>query len=77
MLKIGDFPKKQVYLYSKIDSMIRYKDVDKFIAHQQTLGAEIDSKCFEDSPHIQHLRVHPEEYRSRCSNFIDEILKKS
>jgi hypothetical protein len=56
ILKLKDLPSNQLYLFSKVDVMIRAKDVDKFIEHQKGLGADIQSKCWPDSPHIQHLR---------------------
>ncbi|KAI6184651.1 Transmembrane protein 53 [Aphelenchoides bicaudatus] len=77
ILKIKDLPRNQLYLYSKVDFMIRAKDVDKFIDHQKGMGANITSKCWPDSPHIQHLRVHPDEYQKLCTDFVNEVVKDS
>lgn len=77
LFKLKDLPSKQLYLYSKADTLIRSKEVDRFIEHQKSLGADVQSKCWVDSPHVQHLKYHPDEYQTLCYAFLDKILEKS
>ncbi|KAI6221552.1 hypothetical protein M3Y95_00973800 [Aphelenchoides besseyi] len=75
MLKLDDLPKNQLYLYSKIDTMIRYFDVDRFAEHQQKLGANVTQRCWPDSNHIQHLRKYPDDYVKLCDEFFDKCIQ--
>ena len=39
-----------------------------------TQGMHVKRVKFDDSPHVQHLRKHPEEYTAHVSNFIGAVL---
>lgn len=54
--------------------MIRYKDVERFIEHQKSLGANVVSKCWPDSSHVQHLKLHPKEYEKLCADFVAKLV---
>ncbi|CAD5226072.1 unnamed protein product [Bursaphelenchus xylophilus] len=66
-------PTKQMYFYSKKDFVCDAKSIDEFIESQ---GPEVEIKRFkfDDSPHVNHFRKHPELYRKECEKFADEIL---
>ncbi|KAI6217219.1 hypothetical protein M3Y99_01778400 [Aphelenchoides fujianensis] len=74
MLEQRDLPRRQLFLYSTVDAMIRARDVDRFAAHQRLQGVHVRQKRWPDSPHVQHFRKHPLEYTQLCSEFIDDCL---
>lgn len=66
-------PRDQLYLYSKADTMIKAKHVEKFIEKQKEKGNSVTSIDFIDSEHVAHIRTHPEEYRTACLNFVRHV----
>ena len=61
----------QLFLFSKADELISYKDVDECIAERQALGVDVQQMCWEDSAHVAHLRSHREAYMAECYRFLD------
>ena len=68
------FRSPQLYLYSKADQLISYEEVRGFIEERRQDGVKVTEKCWEDSPHVAHFRMHPEEYGRHVRAFIDENL---
>ena len=63
-----------LFLYSKKDWMIPWtwvRDVVK-AKQQQNPKRLIREKLFEDSPHVAHLRVYPEEYKRLVKDFVQD-----
>ncbi|KAJ5365266.1 hypothetical protein N7517_008152 [Penicillium concentricum] len=58
----------RLYLYSKEDEIIGYKDLEENVAHAKTLGYLADLEMFEGSSHVGHMRLHPEQYWSKISS---------
>ncbi|KAJ5228817.1 hypothetical protein N7489_009525 [Penicillium chrysogenum] len=58
----------RVYLYSKEDEIIGYKDLEENVAHAKTLGYSVDLEMFEGSSHVGHMRLHPEQYWNKISS---------
>ncbi|KAJ5502979.1 hypothetical protein N7463_005853 [Penicillium fimorum] len=58
----------RVYLYSKEDDIIGYKDLEENVAHAKTLGYSVDLEMFEGSPHVGHMRLHPEQYWNKIAS---------
>ncbi|KAJ5473528.1 hypothetical protein N7475_003094 [Penicillium sp. IBT 31633x] len=58
----------RVYLYSKEDEIIGYKDLEENVAHVKTLGYTADLEMFEGSQHVGHMRLHPEQYWNKVSS---------
>lgn len=71
----GKWP--SLYLYSKADEIVNYLYVEAVIEHRKGLGCDIQSLCWNDSAHVQHLRAHRESYVSNCHRFIGSCLKKA
>lgn len=67
---------KKLYLYSKEDDMISYKDIEMYEAHARTKGYETQSVLFEGSPHVGHMRQHPEQYWNAIKNAWLKALQK-
>ena len=74
MLKIMDLPKHQLYLYSNADDICSDHSIEEFLKLQQERGMMVQSKCWESSAHVQHLRAHPEEYTQCCENFVSDVI---
>ncbi|KAK3877737.1 hypothetical protein Pcinc_017589 [Petrolisthes cinctipes] len=66
----------QLFLYSKADKLIHSDDVEFFISERQKLGVMVVAKCWADSPHVQHYRMHPEEYRESVYSFLGLCLNQ-
>ncbi|XP_047476357.1 transmembrane protein 53-like [Penaeus chinensis] len=64
----------QLFLYSRADKLINYNDVEYFVAERQKLGIPVVTKCWDDSAHVQHYRVHPDAYSSSVYSFINMCL---
>lgn len=66
----------QLFLYSQADKLISSDDIEFFIVERQKLGVPVVTKCWSDSPHVQHYRVHPEEYRDSVYSFLTMCLSQ-
>ncbi|KAK0386387.1 hypothetical protein NLU13_6224 [Sarocladium strictum] len=53
---------KKLYLYSKEDDLISYEDIESYEAHARASGYETKAVVFQGSPHVGHMRLHPEQY---------------
>jgi hypothetical protein len=58
----------RLYLYSKEDEIIGWKDLEENVARVKALGWPVDLEMFEGSPHVGHMRLHPEQYWNKISN---------
>lgn len=65
----------QLFLYSKADSVCRYKDVESLVAARGELGVNVRQVCWEDSAHCSHLLLHKEEYVRVCLRFVEDCLQ--
>ena len=64
----------QLFLYSKADKLIDYRDVDYIIDVRRSKDVLVMSLCWEDSEHVSHLRQHRETYMKQCHDFLDLCL---
>ncbi|KAJ5184225.1 hypothetical protein N7492_001841 [Penicillium capsulatum] len=55
----------RLYLYSKEDEIIGWQDLEENVAQVKTGGYEVELEMFQGSPHVGHMRLHPEQYWSR------------
>ncbi|KAJ5770619.1 uncharacterized protein N7511_002670 [Penicillium nucicola] len=55
----------RLYLYSKEDEIIGWKDLEENVAGVKALGWPVDLEMFEGSSHVGHMRMHPEQYWSK------------
>ena len=65
-----------LYLYSKVDKLVSFKYIEKIISIRKSLGADVQSICWDDSPHVQHFKHHRETYILRCHEFITYCLRQ-
>ncbi|KAJ4149896.1 hypothetical protein LMH87_010670 [Akanthomyces muscarius] len=53
---------RRLYMYSKDDDLIGYKDIEGHASDSEKLGYAVDTKEFTGSGHVGHMRLHPEDY---------------
>ncbi|KAJ5657022.1 hypothetical protein N7507_008972 [Penicillium longicatenatum] len=58
----------RLYLYSKEDEIIFWKDLEESVANVKAAGFPIELEMFEGSPHVGHMRMHPEQYWNRIAS---------
>ncbi|KAL4985930.1 hypothetical protein BDW68DRAFT_189294 [Aspergillus falconensis] len=49
-------------MYSKEDEIIWWEDLVQAVAQAKALGYSADLEMFAESPHVGHMRLHPEQY---------------
>lgn len=64
-----------LYFFSDADTLITAPEISDFITHRSNLGCETTAIRFSDSPHIQHYRYYPEEYKKNVHEFIFKNTK--
>lgn len=65
----------EMYLFSKTDEIISATDIEDMIDRRRMQSIDITAKCWEDSPHVQHLRVHQDSYIKHCCDFLSKCVK--
>ena len=74
LLERRDFPSKQLFLFSRADTMISSTDVERFASRQRSRGVNVLQKCWPDSPHVLHLRHYASEYTQLCLSFLSKCV---
>jgi hypothetical protein len=65
----------RLYLYSKEDEIIGYEDLEENVAGVKRLGYRgVETELFEGSPHVGHMRLHPEQYWNRIKGCWDAAI---
>ncbi|XP_034668710.1 transmembrane protein 53 [Drosophila subobscura] len=64
----------QLFLYSKGDVVIPYKDVEKFIRLRRDQGIDVSTACFEDAEHVKIYTKYPEQYVQCVSTFVRKCM---
>ncbi|GAB1313758.1 DUF829-domain-containing protein [Madurella fahalii] len=60
--RLSDVSAKRLYLYSKEDDIIHWEDIEKHAADARQKGWSVSAEVFEGTPHVGHMRAHPEQY---------------
>jgi hypothetical protein len=64
----------ELFVYSKTDKLVDYAYVEEVAVRRTELrGAAVSKLCFEDSPHVGHLREHPEAYTARVAEWLEAV----
>lgn len=53
---------QRLYMYSKEDALIGYKDIEEHAEEAKKLGYVTHTKVFKGSGHVEHMRMHTDEY---------------
>lgn len=67
-------PWPQMYLYSRADLVIRYRDVQKMVQSLQEKGMRVESFDFITPAHVSLFRDCPEDYSNRCRTFLKSCM---
>lgn len=70
-------PWPQMYLYSRSDRVIRYRDVEKMANVLREKGLTVESFDFITPAHVSLYRDCPEDYSSRCRTFLTGCMTAS
>lgn len=65
---VSPIESNRLYLYSKEDDIIWWEDLAHNVAQAGNLGYKADMELFKDSPHVGHMRLHPEQYWNSIFN---------
>lgn len=76
LMSFADLPQQQLYLYSTHDQLTRAADIERFRAHQQSLGKAVHWKCWPDSRHVAHFQQHPVEYAELCVELLEQATAR-
>lgn len=70
---IRDTPR--LYLYSKADDMVSWKDVEEHATTAVSKGLNVSVECFEDTPHVAHARKYPDRYWAAVKKLWADAVK--
>ncbi|KAK4153660.1 transmembrane protein 53 [Chaetomidium leptoderma] len=65
--RLADPGAKRLYLYSKEDDIIHWEDIEKHAADARHKGWSVTAELFEGTPHVGHMRAHPDQYWAAIS----------
>ncbi|XP_069794810.1 transmembrane protein 53 [Narcine bancroftii] len=74
-LKVDPSRWPQLFLYSKADKIILYRDVEGMIKTRELLNIDVESIDFITSQHVNHFREFPEKYSNKCISFFKECIQ--
>jgi hypothetical protein len=72
-----DITASRLYIASKADDIILWKHVVENGEHAREKGYDARIKLFQDSPHVGHMRMYPEEYWLEIGKAWKAALSKS
>ena len=73
-LLMSNWKVPQGFIYSGVDKMVDPFHLEDFIRHRKQHSTHVSVLRFEDSPHVQHFRVHPQEYEDFVQNFVTKSM---
>ncbi len=62
----------QLYLYSQTDHLTLTSDLEPLIAARRERGHTVHALCFQDSPHVSHLRSYPGIYTAAVRAVVNQ-----
>ncbi|KAJ7036837.1 hypothetical protein C8F04DRAFT_1094543 [Mycena alexandri] len=62
----------RLYVYSKMDAMVPWVDIEEHAAQSASQGLDVRRVCFEKSPHVAHARLYPETYWAAVKDVWDD-----
>ncbi|KAM9952637.1 hypothetical protein ACTFIR_007691 [Dictyostelium discoideum] len=67
---------QHLIFYSKADTIVHSDDIDNLVGKIKNNLSDVnhlDYKCFDDSPHVLHMRAHPKIYEDKLNHFVTSI----
>jgi len=65
----------RLYVYSKVDQLIPWQDVEGHIHAVEAAGMDVRSEVFEKSAHVQHAIEDPKRYWSAIAGLWDAVAR--
>jgi hypothetical protein len=53
------------------------KDIEYFADYRQSVGIDVTSLCYDDSPHVKHYSHNKDSYVNSVCNFLNKCLNGS
>lgn len=64
----------ELFVFSKADDLVDHKFVEEVIEKRRARPrAVVESLCFEDSPHVGHIKMYPEAYAAAVTAWLDQV----
>lgn len=63
----------QLYLCSQIDTVVPIERVHKVISKQKEKERDVEIKIWENSEHVRHFMIYPDEYQDQVTRFLCKI----
>jgi hypothetical protein len=67
-------PCPKLYLYSESDVLVSPDTIQSHMSAEAVRGSRVYAHRWVDTPHVEHYRLHPEQYTSIVARFCDEAL---
>ncbi|KAI1371252.1 DUF829-domain-containing protein [Hypoxylon crocopeplum] len=64
----------RLYMYSKTDDLIGWEDVEAHAVIAKARGYTTNLEMFDDSPHVGHMRMHPDRYWRAIKRCWDDSM---
>jgi hypothetical protein len=68
---------RQAFIYTPLDDIADAEKIKEFIKGRKARGISVMEKYFEDSKHVQHLKLHGTEYSDFLDNVLDDMEEKN
>lgn len=68
---------RQAYIYSHGDDICDATKIEEMAEERKKRGAHVMTKHFEDSTHVQHLRLHEIEYKEFIAGILKDMVEKN
>ncbi|CAM6099566.1 unnamed protein product [Calypogeia fissa] len=59
-------------LCSKDDDVVPFEVIDRYTSRLSDLGCKVTTIVWDNSPHVGHLKTHPDKYRSAVTAFLSD-----
>ncbi|KAK0203742.1 hypothetical protein DFS33DRAFT_827786 [Desarmillaria ectypa] len=64
----------RLYVYSKADDMVPWDQIQQHAERTESLGWDVRTEVFEDSPHVAHAKTHPKRYWDAVKSLWNDAL---
>jgi hypothetical protein len=67
-------PCPKLYLYSESDALVSPGTIQGHMQSEAVRGSRVYAHKWADTPHVEHYRLHPEQYTAIVARFVEESL---
>eukprot|EP00536_Pseudo-nitzschia_multiseries_P017250 jgi/Psemu1/292934/fgenesh1_pg.1451_\ len=64
----------QAFVYSTVDTMVDYNHLEDYIEARRAHASHVSVLKFTDTPHVQHYRYYPNDYKTFIEQFLTQHL---